>query len=416
MRILILTQHYDPEPIPKPGELARALKARGHAVTVLTGFPNYPAGRLYKGYRLRLFERSSIDEIDVIRTWLFPYHGRSSLLRILNYLSFTVTPILGGILAQACDVIYVVHPPLTIGVPAIVLSWCKRAPFVYDVQDIWPDSVIETGMLRAPSLMRLMEHFSRFVYRRASLVLAITPPARRRIVESGIDESKVAVPLLWVTDALFKQAEGAADLRRSLGLDGRFVVMFAGNLGVVQRLDVIVEAARRMPADSRVMFVLVGDGMDRERLERAARDAALSNIRFLGRQPFESMPQFLKAADVLLVHLKRTPISDYLVPAKVLTYLAAGRAVLVAMEGPTADLVSRIGAGVVVPPEDPGALAAAAEQLSRAPSEQIDGMGRAGCEYLLGRNSPSSVIDEYERMLMAVVGTGHGREAARHQC
>jgi len=416
VRILILTQHYDPEPIPKPGELARALKARGHDVTVLTGFPNYPEGRLYGGYKLRLFERSSIDNIDVIRTWLFPYHGRSTLLRILNYLSFTVTPILGGIFAPACDVIYVVHPPLTIGIPAIALSFCKRAPFVYDVQDIWPDSVVETGMLKAPFLMRLMEYFSRFVYRRASLVLAVTAPARRRIIASGVDESKVVVPLLWVTDALFQHPEGGAGLRRSLGFDGWFVVMFAGNLGVVQRLDVIIEAARRMPADSRVMFVLLGDGVDRERLERAAREAGLSNVRFLGRQPFESVPQFLQAADVLLVHLKRTPISDYLVPAKVLTYLAAGRALLVAMEGPAAELVSAIGAGVVVPPEDPAAMAAAADHFSRIPVEQIDGMGDAGREYLLARNSPSSVKDEYERMLMSVAGAGQGQEAAGHQC
>jgi len=416
VRVLILTQHYDPEPIPKPGELARALKARGHDVTVLTGFPNYPEGRLYRGYKLRLCDRTSIDGISVIRTWLFPYHGRSTLLRILNYLSFTLSPILGGILAPACDVIYVVHPPLTIGIPAIALSFCKRAPFVYDVQDIWPDSVIETGMLRAPSLMKLMESFSRFVYRRASLVLAITAPARRRIIASGVDESKVAVPLLWVTESLFHHSEGGAALRRSLGFDDRFVVMFAGNLGVVQKLDVIIEAARRMPLDSRVLFALVGDGMDRERLEGAARDAGLSNIRFLGRQPFELVPQFLNAADALLVHLKRTPISDYLVPAKVLTYLAAGRPILVAMEGPTADLVSRIGAGIVVPPENPVALAAAADRLSRSTSDQIDGMGRAGHEYLRGRNSPSTVIDEYERMLMAVVGTGHGREAARDRC
>jgi glycosyltransferase involved in cell wall biosynthesis len=185
---------------------------------------------------------------------------------------------------------------------------------------------------------------------------------------------------------------------------------------VVQRLDVIIKAAAQMPNDSRVLFVLVGDGVDRERLERASQEAQLSNVRFLGRQSFEMMPQFLNAADVLLVHLKRTPISDYLVPAKVLTYLAAGRPLLVAMEGPAADLVSTVGAGVVVPPETPEALAAAAEQLSRMREDQLIEMGRAGREHLLTGNSPASVIDEYERMLLNVADGERGQEAAHHRC
>lgn len=403
MRVLILTQHYDPEPIPKPAELARALRARGHDVHVLAGLPNYPAGELYPGYRLRPLTRETVDGVPVVRTFVFPYHGRSSLLRIFNYLSFMCSAVLGAWCTPACDVIYVLHPPLTIGVPAWILSVLKRAPFVYDVQDIWPESLPETGMMSSPRLLGFIGRVARWIYRRAAVVLAITEEGRTRLIANGAPADRVVVPALWVTDKLFRPADGAARVREQFGLEGRFVVMFAGNLGVVQKLDTLIDAAARLHSHPEILIVLVGDGMDRDRLEQRARAQQLTNVRFLGRQPFAAMPDFQAAADVLLVHLKRTPITDFLVPAKVLMYLATGRPTIVAMEGPASELVQRAQAGLAIPAEDPAALAAAITQLAAMTPAEREQTGSNGRAYLLRQNSPEHVVDQYEQLLLGAM-------------
>ena len=161
MRVLILSQYYDPEPLPKAGELARELRDRGHEVEVVTGFPNYPAGKLYEGYRLAPVSRDSIDGIKVIRVFEFPYHGRNTFLRLVNYWSFVLFAPLAALFVQRADVMYVWHPPLTVGVAAWLISRLRRIPFVYDVQDIWPDAAVLSGMLTKGFLMRAMWNLSR---------------------------------------------------------------------------------------------------------------------------------------------------------------------------------------------------------------------------------------------------------------
>ncbi len=207
MRILVLSQYYKPEPIPKPVELAQALRSRGHDVTVITGFPNYPDGKLYKGYRLRPMKREVLDGVPVIRTYEYPYHGKQALGRILNYCSFMISALLGSFFAPKLDAIYVWHPPLTIGVTAWMIARLRGIPFVYDVQDIWPESAILSGMLQPGRLVNCMAWLESFVYRRANHIFVVTEGARNNLISKSIDPRKISAMPHWIDEKLFVSSD-----------------------------------------------------------------------------------------------------------------------------------------------------------------------------------------------------------------
>ncbi|MEO6393827.1 MAG: glycosyltransferase family 4 protein [Pyrinomonadaceae bacterium] len=409
MRVLILSQYYHPEPVPKPLELAQALTEYGHTVSVITGFPNYPSGNLYDGYRLGLVRREIADGIPVTRTYEYPYHGTRAIGRVLNYLSFMLSAPLGSFFSPKCDAIYVWHPPLTVGVAAWIVARLRRVPFVYDVQDIWPDSVVLSGLMKPGTTVKVLSWLEKFVYRRASHILVVTNGARDNLIRKGVPPEKVTAMPHWIDEQLF-QPGGAAErdeLRAHYQWQDRFVVLFAGNLGMVQGLETVVRAADRLAKGGPALIVLVGDGTDKARLESLANDLGVQDrLQFIDRQPMESMPAFMSAADALLVHLKRSELTELVIPTKTMAYLAAGKPILMAMNGAAADLVEESQAGAFVEPEDPTALAAAIEQFSRMPPAELAALGENGRQYLVSHLSKSKVIKLYEEVLSRVAQKG----------
>lgn len=406
MRVLVLSQYYLPEPIPKPPELALELQQRHHSVSVLTGFPNYPSGELYDGFQLRLVQRERIDGIPVTRTFEYPYHGRRVIGRLLNYASFMVSAVLGSLFTPSCDVIYVWHPPLTIGVAAWLIARLRRVPFVYDVQDIWPESAVLSGLLSDNWMVRLMVRLERFIYRRADHILVVTEGARRNLIAKGVVPDKVTVLPHWVDEKLFSQTDDSAreTIRRQYGWEDQFVVLFAGNLGLVQGLDTAILAMKALPPEEKVRLVLIGDGADRQRLQALVDTHRLQDrVQFIERQPMDKMPGFMAAADALLVHLKRSQLSHYVIPSKTMAYLAAGRPILMAMDGAAADLVRQANAGITLTPEDPAQLAAAVCRLCHCPAAEREAMGQRGRDYLLANFSKQKVICQYEAILQRFV-------------
>jgi colanic acid biosynthesis glycosyl transferase WcaI len=404
MRVLILSQYYTPEPVPKPGELARALAERGHSVAVVTGFPNYPSGKLYQGFRLGLLKREKIDGIPVTRTYEFPYHGKSVVGRVFNYLTFMLSAPLGSFFAPKCDAIYVWHPPLTIGLSAWLIARMRGVPFVYDVQDIWPEAAVVSGLLKRGWLIDFMDKLEKFVYRRADYLLVVTDGARNNLISKGVAAAKISVMPHWVEESIFQQnAENTGlRLREEYGWKDRFVVLFAGNIGIVQGLEVVVRAAMELQSNGDVLFALVGDGTDKARLQQLADQIGLDNIHFIERQPMERMPEFMTGADALLVHLKKSEFSRHAIPGKTLAYLAAGKPILMAVEGAAAQLVTEAGAGIVVSPEDPKALADAIRSVIAMPEAERAAMGERGRQYLLENLSKQKVISQYEEILQRV--------------
>jgi glycosyltransferase involved in cell wall biosynthesis len=343
-------------------------------------------------------------EISVIRAFEYPYHGRNAIGRMINYISFMVAAPLAAIGDGPFDIVYVWHPPLTVGVAAWLTGILHRVPFVYDVQDIWPDAAILSGILKPGWLVDVLGVVERFVYRRAAHILVPTDEAREHLLERGVAADKVTALPHWVDAQLFDDAARAERqaLRADLGWTGRFVLLFTGNLGLVQGLDTVIDAAARLHR-SDVRFAFVGDGADRDRLQTlATRLGVEDRVQFIGRRPADRMPAFMAAADALLVHLRASPLSRSVIPTKTLSYLAAGRPIVMAMEGAAATLVERAEAGVVVASGDSAALADAVTRIVDLPEPERQRLGRNGRRYLLTHFTKSTVIPRYLEVLERV--------------
>lgn len=414
MRILILSQYYPPEPIPKPADLARELARRGHEVSVLTGVPNYPTGDLAPGYRARFFHTEQLDGIPVTRTYEFPYHGTNAPLRLWNYATFMLSAPLGAFRLGRFDAIYVWHPPLSVGVAAWLVGRITRAPFVYDVQDIWPDAAVLSGLFKPGLVVNAMRRLERFVYRRAAHLLVVTDGARENLIAKGVSPERVTALPQWVDDRAFEQpaSSAVASARAACGTGDRFLVLFTGNIGLVQGLDTVVDAAALL-RDAGVRIVFVGDGADRARLEARVRELALEAIvGFVDRRPASDMPAFMAAADALLVNLRASELSRLVIPSKTGTYLAAGRPIVMAMEGAAADLVREAGAGTCVEAASPDALARAIRDLMTMPAAEREAMGARGTAYARAHLTRDLLVDRYEAILTAAARSGDNRSRA----
>jgi colanic acid biosynthesis glycosyl transferase WcaI len=410
MRILLLTQWFEPEVMLKGLVFARELAARGHDVEVLTGFPNYPGGHVYPGYRIRPWTREQVDGISIVRVALYPNHDKSALGRVLNYTSFALSAaLIGTALIRKPDVVYVYHPPATIGLAATVIGFFRNAPFVYDIQDLWPDTVAVSGMLSSPAAFNLLGKWCKFVYRRARHIVVLSPGFKQRLVSRGVPPEKVDVIYNWSDETMIQPTEPDPELASRLGLSNRFNVMFAGTMGTAQALDSVLEAAalcrQTLPG---VQFVFVGGGVDRSRLEKKAEDLGLTNVRFLPCQPLSAMKAVLALADVLLVHLKSHPLFSITIPSKTQDYMAAAKPVLMAVTGDAAHLVTQSGGGLVCEPENPRSIAETVGRFAAMSPEQRRTMGENGRSYYLQHMSFQFGVDRFVELFKTVAASKVG--------
>ncbi len=379
MRILILSQYFWPESF-RITEVARTLKDAGAEVCVLTGQPNYPDGVTFNGYSAATISSDTHDGIEILRVPLIP-RGRGSAIRlIINYLSFILFASLFGpwvLRNRKIDCILVYAPsPILQAIPAIWLGWLKNAKTVVWVQDLWPESLSATGFVKNSTMLANIAKVVGWIYRRSNLLLAQS--------QAFIDPIK---KLAGSTPVVFHPHPGelAFSFAQSgdapIHLDKCFNVVFAGNLGSVQALETIVEAAHILRHETDIRFVLVGSGSYSASIKAEIARLNLLNIQMPGRFPTEAMPSILCQASVLLVSLKRDPIMSLTLPGKIQAYLAARKPIVACMDGEGARVVAEAGAGVACPAEDAVALAAAIKQLHETPQQDLDLMGARGGEY-----------------------------------
>ena len=397
MKILLLTQWFQPEPVFKGLPFAKALRDRGHEVEVLTGFPNYPGGKLYPGYRVRPWQSEVMEEIRVHRVALYPSHNKSALRRMVNYLSFGLSSAtIGPFLVRRPDVVYV-YNLVTLGLAALLLKLSWGCPVVYDIQDLWPDSVAGSGMLDHHFLLQTLNHCCQIVYRHASHLVTLSPGMKDELVRRGIPEERISVIYNWCDEAFLRPQERDPELAARLGLKDGFVVMFAGTMGVMQGLNAVLDAARLLlESHSEIMFVFVGGGVERNRLRQKAAERDLTNVMFLERQPPEVMGTILALADVLLVHLKDTPLFRITLPSKIQAYMASGKPVLLGVGGDAADIIHAAAAGEVVEPENPNAIAQGVLKLYGLSAAEREQMGHNAREYYQRFMSLKSGIRSFE--------------------
>ncbi len=399
MRVLIVGQYFPPEPV-KVGDLALGLRELGHEVAVLTGFPNYPYGRIYKGYRIRLFQCETRDGIHVLRVPLYPDHSYSKFLRFLNYASFAVSgSLLGPFLVDKFDRIIVFQTsPVTMGAPAIVLRRIRGGRLLFWVQDIWPETLEASGVILSPTLMRAIRWVVKTIYRNCDLMLVQSPGFVEKIHDYGVPLNRIFYLPNWAED-IYDIVPYDDEFAAAEGVGQGFTVVFAGTIGVAQNFEVVLQAAGFLQAATDVRFVIVGDGAMYDRSVSLAKQLGLRNVTFKGRRPAEQMPKFFAAADALLVTLRKNPVFAITVPTKLQSYMACGRPIIAALDGVGAEIVRESGGGVVCPPGDPEALRDAVLRLRAMSKQEREMMGMKARRYYEANFARRLVLSKLNELL-----------------
>lgn len=410
MKILVVSLYYDPDQCQSNGPIIRALcddwAAAGHEVTVLASFPHYSCDAVWPEYRGRWFQRDRVGQVKVFRSYIYVPRRRSSVGRILNYLSFNISSTLAGLFSGKQDVIFVMSPPLTIGLTAFALGLLKRIPYCYNLQDIWPEVAVKLGMLRSPALIAFFERMEKFIYRHSRKIFAISDEFKANLMNKGVPSEKIEVIPNFVDTDFIKPMEKANAFSRAHDLAEKFVVLYAGNVGLSQGLEVILDAAEKLQARREIVFLIVGHGSCRESLMADAEQRRLRNVRFLPLQPESEVPAVYAACDVALIPL-RPGITENSVPCKTYSIMAAGRPYIAGVDaGSTVSkLTESVGCGVCVPPENGEALADAVSRL-QADAAARQTMGLAGRNYVELHFAREAVTAHYRAALEKLVGDG----------
>ena len=370
MHVTIVTDNFPPEsnaPATRQYEHARHWVRAGQRVTVLTCAPNFPEGKVYPGYNNRWRQIEELDGIRVVRLKTFMAENKGTLLRTLDYASFMAASVAGGVLEAKPDVVLASSPQFFAAVGGWQLARAQRVPFVFEVRDLWPASIVAVGALRDSPIIAALERLELHLYDRASAVVVVTEAFREDIVRRGVPDHKLHVVPNGV-DVDAAQGERDAALCREHGLDGKFVVGYVGTHGMAHGLDRVLDAAELLRDIPDVVFILAGGGAERSRLEERVTRAALDNVRMIPRQPKARVPALLRACDVTLIPLRNEPVFATVVPSKLFEAMAYGVPILMSVpDGEATALLRSAGCGECLPPEDPLALATAVRRLRSAP-------------------------------------------------
>jgi len=370
IRILFVTHYFPPEgnaPAARVHEMAKRWVKAGHEVTVITGVPNHPAGRVYEGYRNRLLEREMVDGIRVWRVWTFVAANRGMWRRGLNFASFMVTASLAGLCLRRHDVLVATSPQLLCGLAGAMVSALRRTPFVLEIRDIWPESITTVGGAGDKTLIvRLLERIERFMYSRARRIVTVGEGYKEQLLRRGVPAERIGIVTNGVDKDLFGSVPTESSVRLRYHLDDRFVCAYVGTIGMAAGLEVVLRAAALLRQRSRtdVVFLVVGDGATRDGLEKSAREQGLDSVVFTGRVDRGMVPEILAAADACLVHLRRQALFESVLPSKIFEAAAMGKPIILGVKGHAADLVANAECGICIEPDDPEGLVRAAVRLS----------------------------------------------------
>lgn len=408
MNILVVSQYFWPESF-LVNDLVEGLVERGHTVTVLTGRPNYPDGKLFPGYGLLRPVHEDYRGARVVRVPLVPRGKGGKVRLVLNYLSYVFSAsLLGPILCRGrYDVIFVYEPsPVTVGLPAAVMKAFKRAPIMFWVQDLWPETLAATGAVQSRRLLDWVSRMVRYIYRRCDLVLVQSREFKPKIEALGADPECICYFPNWAA-SFYRPVRLEEDTPERDSLPLGFRVIFGGNIGVAQSFETILAAAERLREYSDIHWIIIGEGRRRKSVEESVERSGLgANVYLIGARPPEQMPRYFALADALLVTLRNEEIFSLTVPGKVQSYLACGRPIVAAIDGEGARVVQESGAGLVAPAEDADALAESVLELYRMPPEEREEMGRRGRAYFEEHFEREKLLDWLEGWMSELVKGG----------
>ena len=403
MRILFFTHYYPPEvnaPASRTSEHCRIWAKAGHDVTVVTCAPNHPKGVLYPGYRNRLFQTETVDGVKVVRVWTHLAPNEGFLRRILNYVSYMVTATLAAPRLARPDIVISTSPQFFCGLTGYAAKILRGVPWVLEIRDIWPESIVTVGAMRKGRVIRALEWLEAFAYRRADRIVAVTDSFVPHIAERGRDSSKIAVIKNGVDLRFFRRGEDAAAVKRRFGFEGRFVAAYVGTHGMAHGLDAMLEAAASLRDDRRFGFLLVGDGAERARLVERARSMNLTNLHIAGQLPKSEMPAIWAATDVSMILLRKSDTFTKVLPSKMFEAMAMECPIVLGVEGEAKALLEEAGAGIAIEPENAAELAASVVRLAED-QELRERLGRQGAAYVREHYDRSKLAARYLDLLEA---------------
>ncbi len=402
MRILIVSQYFTPEvgaTQTRMHQFAKHLSSMGHSVRVVCEFPNHPEGVIPEEYEGQWVEKTRLDGFDVTRLWVRASPEKNFFSRLLFYFSFMFFPIFKMIFnGEKYDVVLATSPPLFVGAAGWVISFFKRAHFILDVRDLWPAAAIALGEISNPVVVKTAELMEGFLYRMASLIVVVTEGFRDYISKRGVGKDK----MIWIpngtVEEIFQPEEPDGELRKELGIEpDDFVVTFAGNHGIAQGLDSVVEAAEMLRGE-KIKFLFVGEGPVKSKLVRMVEKRDLSNVIFHSRVPLEEITRYLAISDATLVPLRDDDLFEMFIPSKMFDFLACGKPVLLSVRGEAREILKSSEGGMFVEPENPEDLKKKIEYFIEHP-ERTEEMGERGRNYVLDNFTRKKQAKQLEKNL-----------------
>jgi colanic acid biosynthesis glycosyl transferase WcaI len=419
VKILYISQYYPPEmgaPASRAAELASHWTRLGHEVSILTGFPNHPTGVVPAEWRSRLRRltfRERLNGVDIFRTWLWPLPNRKAHERMRNYASFCISAALRGLTLPRPDVIIATSPQLLVGLSGWWLAFARRIPFVFEVRDLWPESLAAVGVGHENSwLHRVLAAIAGFLYRRADRIVVVTPAFKEHlIVHWQVPAEKIEIVENGVEADLFAPQPPDQALREKLGAGGEFQVCYIGTMGMAHGLETLLDAAAQLQhQNSDIVFLLVGEGAEKERIKALAGSRGITSVRFLDQQTRDTIPAIISASDVCLVLLKKTDVFKTVIPTKMLEFMACARPVILGVEGQARRILEDAGAGIAIEPENSTALVDAILKLKANP-ELRQSLGQHGREHILRHYSRGQTAEKYIEILEKLVRQRNHGEA-----
>lgn len=409
MRIVFFSHYYPPEvnaPASRTSEHCRIWAKGGHDVTVVTSAPNHPRGVIYPGYRNKLFQMETIDGVNVVRVWTFLAANEGFGRRTINYLSFMMSATLAVLRLPRPDVFVSTSPQFFCGLTGLAAKLVRRAPWVLEIRDLWPESIITVGAMRKGLVTRLLEKLETTAYRHANRIVAVTDSFVSHIAERCDDRDKISVVKNGADLSFFSRGFDAGEYKDKFGFEGRFVAAYVGTHGMAHGLDTIIEAANLLRDDRRIGFLMVGDGAERTRLMAKAEALKLDNLRIVGQLPKADMPAIWAATDASIILLRRSDTFKKVLPSKMFEAMAMACPIILGVEGEAKALLETANAGIAIMPES-------ADQLARAVMRLVDDpalcrrFGECGSLHVREHYDRAKLAARYLDVLVSAVESWH---------
>lgn len=397
MHILFLTDNFPPEvnaPATRTFEHCREWVKAGHTVTIITCAPNFPKGKVYDGYRNRFYSSENVEGIRVIRVWTYIAANSGFMKRILDYISFMIAAIFAAPFVRRVDIVVGTSPQFFTACAACIVSFYKRIPFVFELRDIWPESIKAVGAMKDSGMIRVLERIELFLYKRAKRIVSVTHAFKQTLIARGVDGGKIDVVTNGVDVSRFQPQSKDKALERELGLEGKFVAGYIGTHGMAHHLETLVLAANKLsklPNGQDYHILFLGDGARKKALVEMAENLGLSNLTFVDSVTKDEVVRYWSVLDVSIIHLRKSDLFKTVIPSKLFECMGMGLPVLQGVQGESADIVEREGVGMLFEPENADALCARLVELRSDPKK-----------YMTMKNNGLLAAEKYNRSSLAL--------------